>query len=209
MQGQYRYADITRGRESGGCPLTWGKLPLNCLPSPFWVFHRVVLLVFYGFFCCDQSFHCFMQMIPFRLNGKGWQPAGPPCCKLEDWLRKAAKCVREEVALPVPRKLRHQNEGNWRSWSSEEKTAAVQLVKTAGYNHLRLKHGKDTPPKATVVISQGIWASQKLSRGSLLHLSELQDPRTLGNLLIFGLYSKPIAYCYSLLLLGTPPRAQM
>ena len=50
-------------------------------------------------------------------------------------------------------------------------------------------------PWVSGVISQGIWASQKLSRGSLLDLSELQDPRTLGNLLIFGLYSKPIAYC--------------
>ena len=45
------------------------------------------------------------------------------------------------------------------------------------------------------VISQGIWAPQKLSRGSILDLSKLQDPRTLGYLLIFGLYSKPIAYC--------------
>ena len=45
------------------------------------------------------------------------------------------------------------------------------------------------------VISQGIGASQKLSEGSILDLSKLQDPRTLGYLLIFGLYSKPIAYC--------------
>ena len=49
--------------------------------------------------------------------------------------------------------------------------------------------------KDILVISQGIWASQKLSGGALLDLSELQDPRTLGYLLIFGLYSKPIAYC--------------
>ena len=47
----------------------------------------------------------------------------------------------------------------------------------------------------TCVISQGIWASQKLCRGSLLDLPELQDPRTLGYLFICGLYSKPIAYC--------------
>ena len=45
------------------------------------------------------------------------------------------------------------------------------------------------------VISQGIWASQKLSGGSILDLSKLEDPRTLGYLLIFGLYSKPKAYC--------------
>ena len=45
------------------------------------------------------------------------------------------------------------------------------------------------------VISQGIGACQKLSGGSILDLSKLQDPRTLGYLLIFGLYSKPIAYC--------------
>ena len=37
-----------------------------------------------------------------------------------------------------------------KNWSSEEKTATVQLVKMAGYNHLRLKHGKDTPPQAVV-----------------------------------------------------------
>ena len=49
--------------------------------------------------------------------------------------------------------------------------------------------------KGECVISQGIWASQKLSGGSILDLSKLQDPRTLGYLLIFGLYSKPIAYC--------------
>ena len=41
----------------------------------------------------------------------------------------------------------------------------------------------------------GIWASQKLSTGSLLDLSKLQDPRTQGYLVIFGLYSTPIAYC--------------
>ena len=50
------------------------------------------------------------------------------------------------------------------------------------------------PPMATV-ISLGIRTSQKLSGGSLLDLSELQDPRTLGYLLIFGLYSRPRAYC--------------
>ena len=48
---------------------------------------------------------------------------------------------------------------------------------------------------ATNVISRGIWASQKLSRGFLLDLSKVQDPRTLGYLPIFGLYLKPIAYC--------------
>ena len=45
------------------------------------------------------------------------------------------------------------------------------------------------------VISWGFWASQKPSGGSLLDLSELKDPSTLGYLLIFGLYFKPIAYC--------------
>ena len=44
------------------------------------------------------------------------------------------------------------------------------------------------------VISWGIWASQKLSGGSLLDLSELQDPRILRYLLIFGSYLKPIAH---------------
>ena len=55
--------------------------------------------------------------------------------------------------------------------------------------------GALTRPSGRRVISQGIWASQKLSGGSILDLSKLQDPRTLGYLLIFGLYSKPIAYC--------------
>ena len=55
---------------------------------------------------------------------------------------------------------------------------------------------RTTPDKrAEGVISQGIGACQKLSGGSILDLSKLQDPRTLGYLLIFGLYSKPIAYC--------------
>ena len=49
-------------------------------------------------------------------------------------------------------------------------------------------------PNASNVIKSGIWASQKLSTGSLLNLLEFQDPRTLGYLLIFGLYPKPIAY---------------
>ena len=49
--------------------------------------------------------------------------------------------------------------------------------------------------QALFVISWGSWASKKLSGGSLLDLSKLQDPRTLGYSLIFGLYSKPIAYC--------------
>ena len=55
--------------------------------------------------------------------------------------------------------------------------------------------GPGTRQTTMRVISQGIWASQKLSGGSILDLSKLQDPRTLGYLLIFGLYSKPIAYC--------------
>ena len=45
------------------------------------------------------------------------------------------------------------------------------------------------------VISQGIGVSQKLCGGSILDLSKLQDPTTLGYLLIFGLYAKPIACC--------------
>ena len=45
------------------------------------------------------------------------------------------------------------------------------------------------------VISQGIGASHKFFGGSIPDLSKLQDPRTLGYLLIFGLYSKPIAHC--------------
>ena len=45
------------------------------------------------------------------------------------------------------------------------------------------------------VISWGIWASQKLSGGTLQDLIELQDPKILGYLLIFGSYLKPIAYC--------------
>ena len=91
-----------------------------------------------------------MQMLPFLLSGQCRQFAEPERCRLEDRLQKAAKRLREEVALPVSKKLRHQGERSWRNWSGEEKTAAVQLVKTAGYNHLRLKRGKDTPPKATV-----------------------------------------------------------
>ena len=46
---------------------------------------------------------------------------------------------------------------------------------------------------AGAVISWGIGASQKLSAGSVLDLSKLQDPRALRYLVIFGLYSKPIA----------------
>ena len=45
------------------------------------------------------------------------------------------------------------------------------------------------------VISWGISASQKLLGGSVQDLSELQDPKALGYLLIFGSYLKPIAYC--------------
>ena len=52
-----------------------------------------------------------------------------------------------------------------------------------------------TSPMAECVISQGIWASQKLSGGCILDLSKLQDPGTLGYLLIFGLYSEPTACC--------------
>ena len=44
------------------------------------------------------------------------------------------------------------------------------------------------------VISWGIWASQKLSGGTLQDLIELQHPKILGYLLIFGSYFKPIAY---------------
>ena len=65
-------------------------------------------------------------------------------------MQKAAKCLREEMALPVPKKLRHQSEQNWRNWSSEQKASALQLLKTARYNDLALKHGKDSPPKQTI-----------------------------------------------------------
>ena len=44
-------------------------------------------------------------------------------------------------------------------------------------------------------MSWGIWASQKVSGGTLQDLIELQDPKILGYLLIFGSYFKPIAYC--------------
>ena len=44
-------------------------------------------------------------------------------------------------------------------------------------------------------INWGIWASQKLSGGTLQDLIELQGPKILGYLLIFGSYFKPIAYC--------------
>ena len=47
------------------------------------------------------------------------------------------------------------------------------------------------------VIESGIWASQKLTAGSLQDLLELQDPRTLQYLFIFGSYFKPTALCYS------------
>ena len=62
---------------------------------------------------------------------------------------------------------------------------------------MKTKCCKELQPNYDVcgVMSQGIWASEKLSGGSILDLSKLQDPRTLGYLLIFGLYSKPIAYC--------------
>ena len=91
-----------------------------------------------------------MQMPPLLLNGQRRQSPEPGSCRLEDRLQKAAKPLREEVELRSSRKLRHQGEQKWRNSSSEEKTAAVQLVKTAGYNHLRLKQGKDTTLKATV-----------------------------------------------------------
>ena len=50
-------------------------------------------------------------------------------------------------------------------------------------------------PTLDTVISWGIWTSQKLSGGTLQDLTELQDPKTLGYILIFGSYVKPIAYC--------------
>ena len=52
-----------------------------------------------------------------------------------------------------------------------------------------------TLPAHLYVISWGIGASQKLSGGTLQDLRELQDPKILGYLLIFGSYFKPIAYC--------------
>ena len=59
-----------------------------------------------------------------------------------------------------------------------------------------LSRREGVPPcLRTSVISWGIGASQKLSRRSLLDLSELQHPRTLGYLLLFGLYFKRKAYC--------------
>ena len=116
-----------------------------------------------------------MQMLPFLLNGQCRQSAEPACCKLEDRLQKAAKRVREEVAPPVLRKLRHQSERNWKNWSTEEKTAAVKLVKTAHYNHLRLKHGKDTPPKATV----WSWGQQPQAAKEHQPLREQGRPQTL------------------------------
>ena len=60
---------------------------------------------------------------------------------------------------------------------------------------------RDLPPLGSShghpirVISWGIWASQKLSGGTLQDLLELQDPKILEYLLIFGSYFKPMAYC--------------
>ena len=54
---------------------------------------------------------------------------------------------------------------------------------------------RGSPPCGSAVISWGIWASQKLSGGTLQDLIELHDPKILGYLLIFGSYFKPIAYC--------------
>ena len=45
------------------------------------------------------------------------------------------------------------------------------------------------------VISWDIWSHQKLYEGFLLDLSYLQDSRTLGYMLIFGLYLKPTFPC--------------
>ena len=91
-----------------------------------------------------------MPMLAFLLNGQRRESPEPRCCRLEDRPEKASKRLTEDVALLVPRKLRHQGERNWRNWCGNDKISAVQLVKTAGYNHLRLKHGKDAPPKVKV-----------------------------------------------------------
>ena len=58
--------------------------------------------------------------------------------------------------------------------------------------------------RGCTVVPPATWAK----RVPRVHLSELQDPRTLGYLLIYGLYSKPIGYCESLLLLSTLQRAE-
>ena len=67
--------------------------------------------------------------------------------------------------------------------------------------------GGGSSSRRSTVIGQGIWACQEFSGGSVPDLSKLQDPRTLGYLLIRGFYSKPIACCQTLLLLGTLQRA--
>ena len=115
---------------------------------------RLLIVSFFLFsmnlWSSDETFHCSMQMLPFLLKGQRQESTEPRSCRLEDRLQKTAKRLREEVGLPVPNNLRHQGELTWRSWSLEEKTVDVQLVRTPRNNHLRLTHCKDTPPKATV-----------------------------------------------------------
>ena len=130
--------------------LTLGEFSLNCHPWLVWLLIVLLLLFSIKFCYCDKIFHCFVQMFQFLLNGECREAAEPRCCRLEDRVQKAAKRLIGEWALPVPRKPRHQDERTRRNWSCEGRTAAVLLGKTAAYNHLRLKHGKDTPPKQIV-----------------------------------------------------------
>ena len=85
--------------------------------------------------------------------------------------------------------------------SSKERAFSDTKMPTRG-NILRSQPGckVDTPPPHSGqcrwnVISSGIRASRKLSGGSSPYFSELQDPRPLRYLLIFGSDSKLIGYC--------------
>ena len=103
------------------------ELPSVALNRLVWLL-IVLLLLFSMKFCyCDTSFHGFMQMLPFLLNGQRREAAEPGCSRLEDRLQKAAKSLREELALPVPRKLRHQGQRNWGNWRNCRKLRPCRL----------------------------------------------------------------------------------
>ena len=51
--------------------LTWGAFELLsvALNRLVWLLIPLLLLFSIKFCYCDKSFHCFMQMLPFLLNG--------------------------------------------------------------------------------------------------------------------------------------------
>ena len=80
------------------------------------------------------------------------------------------------------------------------KSHSTENHRWSAHDHKIIGENVSSPPDNSdrnarqVQGGKGIWAVQKLSEGSVLDLSKLQDPRTLGYLLIFGLHTKPIAY---------------